>query len=63
MQLVSKLITVSPIANRIIYTLSTLPPNFTLLSTTYSKDLKLNLHQYTHNKTNARIYHFENNDP
>ena len=59
MRLVPKQISVLSITKRVIYNFSaSLPPNFTLLSTAYSKDLKLNLHQYAHSKTNARIYHF-----
>jgi Zn-dependent M16 (insulinase) family peptidase len=36
---------------------------FKHVSTIYSEDLKMHLHQFAHGKTDARIYHFENSDP
>jgi Zn-dependent M16 (insulinase) family peptidase len=54
------------ISNRILHRFSSqypLSPSFTLLSSTRSNDLKAHLHLYSHNKTNARIYHFQNSDP
>jgi Zn-dependent M16 (insulinase) family peptidase len=54
---------VPAITRRILNRFSTASPHFTLLSSTDAPDLKAKLHQYTHTRTNARIYHFHNSDP
>lgn len=42
---------------------SSTSPHFTLLSSSPAHDLKMQVNQYLHSPTNARIYHFLNSDP
>lgn len=51
------------LTHRVLCKFSSHLTDFTLLSTSHSKDLKTSLLQYSHNKTNARVYHFLNSDP
>lgn len=56
---------ISSLTKKVIYQCSIKPilsQNYQHLQTTFSKDLKTYLHEYAHQGTNARIYHFQNAD-